>query len=99
VLQATSRSVRDAFENSGWSIKSFFKTPGRNFFNLNVHRTHATRPANMRQARQVVAGILETVGLRPHGDDLLVYQTGDRLVIGLVAALEDVQESAGFVKL
>jgi hypothetical protein len=97
--QATSRSMHDAFKSSGWSIRDFFKTPGRNFFCLQVHRTAATSPANMRQARQVVADILETVGLWPHGDDLLVYQTGDRLVIGLVAALEDVTESAGFTKL
>ena len=99
VPQATSRSLRDAFEDFGWSIKSFFKTPGRNFFCLQAHRTDAAPPPNMGQARQTVGEILESVGLWPHGDDLLVYQTGDRLMLGLEAELEDVNGSAGFMKL
>jgi hypothetical protein len=97
--EPTSRSVRYAFENSGYSVRRFVKMPGRGFYCLQVRRKSAMPCASDRQARQRVAEILESAGLRPSGDDLLVTQTGDRLVIGIGAALEDVKKTAGFLEL
>jgi hypothetical protein len=96
--EPTSKSVRYAFENSGYSVRRFVKMPGRGFYCLQVRYKSAIPCANDTDARQRVAGILDLVGLRPSADDLLVTQTGDRLLIGLVAALE-VRASAGFLEL
>jgi hypothetical protein len=99
VPKRTSRSVRDAFENSGYSVRRFVKMPGRGFYCLQVRRKSATPCASVRQARRRVAEILEIAGLRPGRDDLLVTQTGDRLLIGIGAVLEDVKKTAGFLEL
>lgn len=95
----TSRSVRHAFETSGYALQRFVKMPGRGFYVVQVRRKTAMPCASDRQARQRVAEILESAGLRPSGDDLLVTQTGNRLVIGIGAALEDVKKTAGFMEL
>lgn len=97
--EPTSRSVRYAFETSGYAIQRFVKMPGRGFYCLQVRRKSATPCATNKEARQRVAEILESAGLSPSGDDLLVTQTGDRLVVGLGAALEGVKASAGFMEL
>lgn len=96
--EPTSRSVRYAFVTSGYVVQRFVKMPGRGFYCLQVRRKSATPCANDREARQRVAEILESAGLRPGRDDLLVTQTRDRLLIGLAAALE-VHASAGFLEL
>ena len=94
-----SKSVRYAFENSGYSVQRFVKMAGREFYCLQVRRKSAIPLANDKEARQRVAEILESAGLSPSGDDLLVTQTGDRLLIGIGAALEDVKQTAGFFEL
>ena len=99
VPKRTSRSVRHAFETSGYAIQRFVKMPGRGFYVVQVRRKSATPCATDKEARQRVAEILESGGLSPGGDDLLVTQTGDRLVVGLGAALEGVKASAGFLEL
>lgn len=95
----TSRSVRSAFAVFGYAVQRFVKISGRGFYCLQVRRKSATHCANDKEARQRVAGILDLVGLRPSGDDLLVTQTGDRLLIGIGAVLEDVKKTAGFLEL
>jgi hypothetical protein len=95
----TSRWVRQAFEARGWAVKRFVKMPGRNFFCLQVRAANTRPPATKRQARQLVAKILDLVGLRPGRDDLMVDGIDGGLMIGLGAALEDVKESAGFLEL
>jgi hypothetical protein len=95
----TSRSVRYAFENSGYSVRRFVKMPGHGFYCLQVRRKSATPAANDKEAWRRVAEILESAGLSPGRDDLMVSQTGDRLVIGIGAKLEDVKKSAGFLEL
>jgi hypothetical protein len=99
VPKRTSRSVRYAFENSGYSVRRFIKMPGRGFYCLQVRRKSATPCASVRQARRRVAEILETAGLRPGRDDLLVTQTVDGLAVGLAAAFDDVNQAAGFLEL
>lgn len=95
----TSMSVRYAFENSGYSVRRFVKMPGHGFYCLQVRRKSATPAANDKEARRRVAEILESAGLMPSGDDLLVTQTGDRLMIGLAVELGDVKKNAGFMEL
>ena len=99
VPKRTSRSVRYAFETFGFAIQRFVKMPGRGFYCLQVRRKSATPCANDKEGRQRVAEILEAAGLRPGREDLMVSQTGDRLVIGIGVALEDVKKSAGFLEL
>lgn len=72
---------------------------GRGFYCLQVRRKSAIPFANDKEARQRVAEILETAGLRPGKDDLLVDQSGDRLMIGLAVELGDVKKNAGFMEL
>jgi len=95
----TSGSVRSAFETSGFVIQRFVKMPGRGFYVVQVRRKSATPCANDKEARQRVAEILETAGLRPGKDDLLVDQSGDRLMIGLAVELGDVKKTADFMEL
>lgn len=97
--EPTSRSLRYAFETSGYAIQRFVKMPGRGFYCLQVRRKSATPCASDKEARQRVAEILETLGLRPGKDDLLVDQSGDRLMIGLAVELGDVKKNAGFMEL
>jgi hypothetical protein len=97
--EPTSRSVRYAFETSGYAIQLFVKMPGRGFYCLQVRRKSATPCATNKEARQRVAEILETAGLRPGKDDLLVDQSGDRLMIGLAVELGDVKKTADFMEL
>ena len=97
--EPTSRSLRYAFETFGYAIQRFVKMPGRGFYCLQVRRKSATPCASDKEARQRVAEILETVGLRPGKDDLLVDQSGDRLMIGLAVELGDVKKNAGFMEL
>lgn len=96
--EPTSSLVRHAFVTSGYAVQRFVKMSGRGFYFLQVRRKSATPCANDTEARHRVAEILESAGLRPGRDDLLVAQTRDRLLIGLAAALE-VHASAGFLEL
>ncbi len=94
-----SKSVRHSFECSGYEVQRFVKMSGRGFYCLQVGRTSATPCANDADARQRVADVLESAGVRPSGDDLLVTRTGDRLATGLAAAFDDVNQAVGFMEL